>query len=300
LSNKDNKLPHMKALIIGFGFIGKNLLKEFEKRGIDVDIMSVESNPMKGYFEGDIRSREDLWTLGRYNIIYSLAGVTGAYEHKPLDDVSSNLIGHLNILEACNKNAHIVFPSTRLVYGKPLYLPVDEAHPINPESSYAITKLATEYYYKLYAKMLGIKVCILRISNPYGPFYNPQSKHGIINKFIDSAMTGQPIRLFGGGAQKRDFLYVEDLCSLMADLYDDFQEGVFNVGGNQAISLAHAASIVKSIMSCKIENVEWPDNYKINETGNYIGDCFKIKSALGWTPSTELIEGIKKTINAAL
>jgi UDP-glucose 4-epimerase len=294
MSDKNNQHTHMKkVLIIGLGFIGKNLYLELKNRGIIADVLSHGPSDFKldgKYFEGDIRKKEDLWMLSKYSLIYSMAGMTGANEHRPYEDINTNLVGHINIMEACG-GAKVIFPSTRLVYGKPVYLPVDEEHPMNPESSYAIAKLAAEYYYRFYGN-----ACILRISNPYGPWHDSSSRHGIINQFIHTAISGKPIQLFGGGKQKRDFLYVGDLCVLLANLCEEFKEGVFNVGGSEAWSLFRAASVVKSFLPCAIESVGWPKAYKTIETGHYIGDCSKIKYATGWMASTDLSEGIEKTI----
>jgi len=205
--------PDRILLIGGLGFLGKNLYIELQKNGFSADIFSnidlSEKDPFTRYFNGklilgDIRNIEEIKRIiGDYTIVFSLAGLSGAVSSNycPYLDLDINLKGHLNILEACremNPGVRLVFPSSRLVYGKPLNIPVDEKHPLQPESIYAINKIAVENYYLLYHKLFDLDVVILRISNPYGPFQHLSvSNYGIINIFIMKALEGEKINIFG-------------------------------------------------------------------------------------------------------
>ncbi len=142
-------------------------------------------------------------TIRNYDVIFSLAGSSGASDSvkNPYHDLDTNLKGHLNILEACRKNnpnAVLIFPSSRLVYGKPQANPVNENHPIQPESIYAIHKLTTEHYYLLYQRLHGVKCIIFRVSNPFGPYQRfGSNNYGILNWFIHKAIVKEPIQIYG-------------------------------------------------------------------------------------------------------
>ena len=134
----------------------------------------------------------------------------------PLLDLDINCKGHLQVLEACrleNPQAKLVFASSRFVYGRIEYNPVDENHPFNCLSIYGIHKLAGEKYYRFYHEAYGMKTVSVRIANPYGPRQQMKhSKYGIVNWFIRLALEGQPLTIFGDGLQRRDYIFNEDLA----------------------------------------------------------------------------------------
>ena len=109
-----------------------------------------------------------------------------------------------------------MFTSSRLVYGKPARLPVDEDHPVAPESIYAVHKLSCEHYLRVFAAQGTLSFTIARISNVYGPDAAWDARpHGMVNGFVRQAIEGVPIRLFGRGEQLRDQMFVEDAASAL-------------------------------------------------------------------------------------
>jgi len=283
-----------KILIIGgLGFIGKNLYLDLKA---------------KGYKTGDIISTHEIQDTDIFapiDVIFSLAGISGAATSfsKPYQDIDVNLKGHLNILEACclSKNRiKIIFPSSRLVYGKPQYLPIDEKHPTKPESLYAIHKYTVEQYYLLYAQLHNINAIILRISNPYGPYQDSKMQnHGILNNFIKKAVNQEQIVIYGDGQQRRDFFYIKDLTELMMTIAETYsQNDIFNVGNTSNIALIHTIQILKEfIPNINYKHIEWPNIDKQIETGDYISNISKAKTILGWEPRTDIRTGIKETID---
>ncbi|MBN1415297.1 MAG: NAD-dependent epimerase/dehydratase family protein [Bacteroidales bacterium] len=302
-------------LIGGLGFIGKNLYIELKKRGISADIFSntelLSSDPFFSHFEGnlilgDIRNIEDIKNVIRnYNVAFSLAGISGAVSSNycPYSDMDINLKGHMNILEACrekNSGIRLIFPSSRLVYGKPYSIPVNENHPIQPESIYAVHKLTVENYYILYRKLFNIDVIILRISNPYGPFQDLSvDNYGIINMFIMKAIKRETIQIFGDGHQQRDYLFIQDLGELFIDLISaqNVSGEVFNIGYGKGISLINSVLTIKQfIPELTYEMVPWPEKFRKVETGDYVSNISKIETFVGWKPTINFEEGISKTI----
>jgi nucleoside-diphosphate-sugar epimerase len=305
---------HKILIIGGLGFIGKNLYVGFKENGIEPDIFSnveiKKTDPFNSVFTGrmiigDIALQKDIKKIiDDYSIIYSLAGISGAAmsNYSPQRDIGINVSGHLNILEACrkmNQKVKIIFPSSRLVYGRPRQLPVNEAHTLNPQSVYAIHKLTAEYYYLLYRKLYGIESIVLRISNPYGPYQDFSVRnYGIINHFIMQAIKGETINIFGDGAQMRDYLYISDLTDLMIRFASqDINSDIYNVGLGKGISLKQAVmEIKKHVTDLHFKFIPWPKDYLEVETGDYTTDISKILHDTGWKPEISIEEGIKLSI----
>lgn len=304
-----------RILILGgLGFIGRNLYNSLVNDNQDVTILTERIYEDSGLSEQE-KSRVVLGSildkafvaerLQGYDVIFSLAGSSGASDSvkNPYHDLDTNLKGHLNILEACRKynpNAVLIFPSSRLVYGKPLVNPVGEQHPIHPESIYAIHKLTTEHYYLLYQRLHGIKCVIFRVSNPFGPYQRfGSNNYGILNWFIHKAIVKDPIQIYGEGAQKRDFIYIDDLTNLLKHSVDNesMHGKIYNVGYGQGISLKDSVDLIKKfIPDTVVQFKPWPEIDKMIETGDYISDIALLKKDTGWEPSISFEEGIKKTI----
>ncbi|HEY4743770.1 MAG TPA: NAD-dependent epimerase/dehydratase family protein, partial [Desulfuromonadaceae bacterium] len=254
----------------------------------------------------DIRDEEKVERVVRdQEVIFNLAGKSGAADSNktPLNDLDINCRGHLTVLEACrtfNPGVTIVFPSSRLVYGKPQYLPVDERHPLVPDSIYAAHKLAVENYHLIYGRLYGLKTTVLRISNPYGPFQAGEGRaYGIANAFIQAAVSGRPITLFGDGSQRRDYLYIDDLVEAMlcAASVPESRGRVYNIGDGHGTSLLELAELaVAAAGSGEIVRVPWPEEYRAIETGDYLSDITRARQELDWSPATGIRDGIARTV----
>jgi nucleoside-diphosphate-sugar epimerase len=172
-----------------------------------------------------------------------------------------------------------MFASTRLVYGKPLYLPVDEEHPLNPESMYAVHKITVEHYLRVLRAQRGLRYCAFRLSNPYGPFQENNGKaYGVINRFLRAAALGEEILVYGDGGQQRDYIHVDDVTAafLLAAMNPRCDGQVFNLGGSSPVSIATAAHYVCTLANSKLRFVPWPDEYRVVETGDYVTDTRKL------------------------
>ena len=301
----------------GLGFIGLNLSLRLADLGGEVTILDnffpSELNAVLAESQGrlktvvaDIRDEDKVERVVRDQaVMFNLAGKSGAADSNkaPVLDLEINCRGHLNILEACrrvNPNITVIFPSSRLVYGKPRFLPVNEGHPLAPESIYAAHKLAVENYHLIYGRLYGLKATVLRISNPYGPMQAGDARlYGIANTFIRSAARGGTITLFGDGAQRRDFVFIDDLVDafLKAAANEDAADKIYNVGDSRSVSLRELAEMaVKMAGQGEIVQAPWPAEYKAIETGDYLTDCSLIKDQLGWHPVTTLEDGVRKTM----
>ncbi|CAN5480767.1 NAD-dependent epimerase/dehydratase family protein [soil metagenome] len=241
------------------------------------------------------------------SIIVDLAGSSGAVtsNNKPVESLDSNCRIQLQFLQACQRarnKPHVVFASSRLVYGptdKPL---VPEDHPVSPRSMYAAHKLCIEHYLQIYASLGAITYTICRISNAYGP--DPGGAgHGykILNSFITRSLSGSPITLFGSGEQVRDFIFVHDLVASLVRccVHPRAVNQIFNLGSGVACRLVDAARIVRQLTNGPpILFQPWPEEYVAVESGDYVSDTRKLEAFLRASPQWSIEDGILSTIRA--
>jgi UDP-glucose 4-epimerase len=238
-------------------------------------------------------------------LIFNLAGQVSHVEsmERPRFDLEINTasqLGFLEILREAGSNAVVVYTSTRQIFGHPRYLPVDEDHPVSPVDVNGISKSATEQLHLLYGELYGIRASSVRLTNVYGPRQRLRDDlQGFLPIFVRRALSGEPITVFGEGAQERDCLYVDDVveCLLLTARSDEAPGEVFNVGNDERLSLrAIAEAVVAAAGSGSIESVPWPHDRDAIDIGSYYGDSSKAKRLLGWEPRTSFADGITQTI----
>lgn len=297
-------LKGKRILITGSeGFIGSALTDRLQKLGCAVAGFDIE----KG---NDIRDNEKLKKAvqGKFNAIYHLAGFSGS--SKSNGDVQKcfqlNSVATANLISLILKyspQTKLILSGSRLEYGKPQYLPVDENHPTAPNSAYGISKLASTQLALVFAQSHLLKTTIFRTSNVYGPHKQSGFKgYNVINYFIDEAKKGNALTIFGDGKQTRDYIYIEDLVeAFVKGLNEEANGQIYNLGYGQPIEFVRMIkSIVKTVGRGKIEFVKWPPDFKGVETGSYVSDIGKIKKDLGFTPKTDFEKGIKLTVRNAI
>ena len=278
----------------GSGFVGLHLLAQLHKLGARVTTL-----------EADIGDKPSVSkAVEQQQVIFHLAAHSGALAGNrfPVKDMEVNCKGLLILLECCrriNPAVRLVFASSRLVYGIPQSLPVDETHPTYPTSIHGIHKLTAENYLRLYNQLYGLPTVSLRITNAYGPHsVSKNRQHGILNIFMQLALRNQAIRIYGDGSQLRDFIYIDDLVEAMLRVapHPNTYGDLFNVSSGRGISLLEAAeTVVVQIGQGHIEHVPWPEEAKKVETGDFVADITKIQRTVGWRPHTEIEAGIRKS-----
>lgn len=304
----------------GVGFIGSTLAIRLLSIGANVTL--IDNLDTKGggniYNINEIKDRAtvkicDIRDEGTINeqilgtdILFNLAAQTGHIESmtSPKDDLSINLTAQVAILEACRKTnpkIKIVFTSTRQLYGKPNYLPVDEKHSVNPVDVNGVNKLAAEKYHLLYNKVYGINSCVLRLTNTYGPRMRiKDANQTFVGIWIRQLLENNPIQVFGDGSQLRDFNYVDDCVEaiMLAGLSNVANGKIYNLGSPEIITLEELASMMVEIYGRgQYQIVPFPAQRKAIDIGNYYADFSLIKSDLGWEPIVSLKKGIKKAIS---
>ena len=190
----------------------------------------------------DVRGHGMEYLVRGQDVLFNLAGQVSHIDSMtdPFTDLEINCVSQLWILEAVRKSnpeLKIVYAGTRQIYGKPQYLPVDETHLLNPTDVNGINKISGEFYHLVYHSVYGIRASSLRLTNTYGPRQLIRhNRQGFIGWFVRQAVLGEEIQVFGDGAQKRDFDYVDDVVDafLRAGAMDAADGQVFNLGGGAA------------------------------------------------------------------
>jgi UDP-glucose 4-epimerase len=308
-----------RALITGgMGFIGSNLARALVRLGAQVTIIDSLIPEYGGNLRNlagidrnvcvnisDVRDRHSLPVFVRnQHFLFNLAGQTSHMDSMtdPETDLEINARAQLSILEACrnhNPDIRIVFASTRQVYGKPDYLPVDENHPLRPVDVNGINKLAGESYHLLYNHVHGIRSSVLRLTNTIGPRMRVRdARQTFVGVWIKNLLEGKPIEVWGG-EQLRDFTYVDDAVEafLLTAARTEAVGGIFNVGGGPPVSLCALAELMVSANGGgKFVVKNFPADRKKIDIGGFYADDRKLRSALGWRPRTSLRVALGKTL----
>lgn len=308
-----------EVLILGgMGFIGSNLAIRLVSLGAKVKIVDsmlpqyggnlANIEPIKDRCQinfSDIRDSYSLdYLVQGVDVIYSVAGQTSHIESMtdPMTDLDINCRSQLSILESCRKHnpdVKILYASTRQIYGRPQYLPVDEKHPAVPVDVNGINKLAAEQYYTLYSQVYNMKCVSFRLTNTYGPRQHVRGdKQGFVGIFIRRAIDREPIRIFGSGKQLRDFNYVDDVVDLFLLATDNpnIYGNVYNLASNEHCSLLDFVHILGKFCEFEYELVPFPPGQEVIDIGDYYGDFSLIRRDAGWEPKIGLEEGLKRTV----
>ena len=302
----------------GLGFIGSNLARTLVGLGAKVTVLDSlipEYGGNRRNVRGlerqldinlaDVRDRHSLPEFLRgQHFLFNLAGQTSHMDSMtdPETDLEINCRAQLTLLEACRKhnpNLRVVFASTRQIYGRPDYLPVDEKHPLRPVDVNGINKLAGEEYHLLYSDVHGVPGTVLRLTNTIGPRMRVKAaRQTFVGVWIKQILQGQSIEVWGG-EQLRDFTYVDDAVEafLLAATHPSAVGRVFNLGGVGRISLRELAEQLVEVAGQGSYRVkQFPAARRKIDIGDFYSDCGLIARELGWKPRTTIRQALTKTV----
>ncbi|GAC1385527.1 MAG: NAD-dependent epimerase/dehydratase family protein [Herpetosiphon sp.] len=302
----------------GIGFIGSNLARRLLTLGATVVLVDSLIPEYGGNLHNiagiehqlqvnisDVRDEHSMrYLVQGQEYIFNLAGQTSHMDsmHDPFTDLEINCRAQLSILEVCRKynpGVKIVFASTRQIYGKPDYLPVDEKHLLRPTDVNGINKMAGEWYHILYNNVYGIRTCALRLTNTYGPRMRiKDARQTFLGIWMRQLIEGKPLEVWEGH-QLRDFTYVDDVSDafLLAALSDKANGQIFNLGGNRVVSLKELADMLVEINGGgPYITRSFPADRKRIDVGDYYADYGRMRSVLEWNPCVPLTEGLGKTL----
>ncbi len=306
------------AITGGLGFIGSNLARELVTLGANVTLVDSLIPEYGGHLFNisgiedrvkvnisDVRDPHSMkYLIQGKDYLFNLAGQTSHMDSMadPMTDLEINCRSQLSILEACRLNnpaIKVVFASTRQIYGKPDYLPVDEKHLLRPVDVNGINKMAGERYHILYNNVYGIRSCSLRLTNTIGPRMRVKdARQTFVGIWVRLLLEGKPFEVWGG-EQRRDFTFIDDCVEalLLAAERDEANGMIFNLGGGEIISLEDLARMLVEVNGSGEYTVRsFPEDRKKIDIGDYYSDFNHIRETLGWTPRVPLREALEDTL----
>jgi UDP-glucose 4-epimerase len=311
-------MRNQKVLITGgLGFIGSNLAHRCLELGAEVTLYDCldprSGGNMYNVFDiedslrivlNDMRNFEGLsQSVRNQDLLFNCAAYTShPYSmREPLIDTDVNCKGVINLLEAVrrfNREVKIVNVGTSTQIGRMHYSPVDEWHPEFPLDIYSANKSAAEKYFLIYGTAYRMQTTVVRLANVFGPRSNIKSSDfGFMNYFIGLALQGKEVTVYGEGAQLRNISYIEDAVNalILAAQNESSNGQVFFAVADRQYTVAEIAQSIVEIIGGRLSFVEWPKNREVIEIGDAVISNAKIKSALDWSPSFNLRDGLVRT-----
>ncbi|MFO0423260.1 MAG: NAD-dependent epimerase/dehydratase family protein [Planctomycetia bacterium] len=299
----------MKILVTGgAGFIGSHLVEHFATAA-DVTVLDDLSAGHRSHLragecriiQGSIMDRAVLArAIQGIDQVFHLAAMISVPESmlRPCECVETNVIGTVNVLEAAAAEGvqKVVFASSAAVYGDDPTVPKVEDMAPKPRSPYAMTKLDGEFYCDLFQRERGLKTASLRFFNVFGPRQDPKSPYAAaVPMFIERALRGEEICIFGDGEQTRDFVYVKDVVSALA-FAGGCEEvmGTYNVGYGQRMKVSEIAKKIIQLAGSQATIRYLPE--RLGDVKHSLASCQKLQDA-GWSPSYDVNSGLRETIS---
>lgn len=300
-----------KVLVLGGdGFIGSHLIDDLLTKGHDVRAFGRFYNG-KSFNLEHLRDKIEFFCgdfLNLADINEALKGVEYVFHmislstpvstiYDPLLDVETNIHGTIQLLDLCVKNniKKVIFPSSGgTIYGNTDIDLISEDHPTNPFCPYGISKLAIEKYLDYFYKLYGLDYLIFRVSNPYGARQSFSKKQGVIAIFLNLIKQGKSITIFGNGEDVRDYIYVKDVSTLWAEIFNkETVSKIYNVGFGKGYSINDIVKIMKNIVEKEIRLDRAPE--RKGDVNKVVLDICRLKNEFSFLPSVTFEEGIKKT-----
>jgi UDP-glucose 4-epimerase len=302
----------------GLGFIGSTLAAHLVELGADVLLVDnlladYGGNPfniaaIRHRVTAEIADIRDVRAmralLAGCNFLFNLAAQTSHLDsmNDPETDLAINCRAQLTLLEACRQVApdvRVIYASTRQIYGRPRYLPVDEKHPLHPVDVNGVNKMAGEAYHILFHDVYGLHAAALRLTNTYGPRMRiKDARQTFVGVWLRATLEGRPIEVWDG-AQQRDLTYVDDAARafLLAGAVSEAKGGVFNIGGERTTLEALAQALIAANGgSGRYETRAFPAERKRIDIGDYYAEDARFRALTGWQPETTLADGLKRSL----
>ncbi|MBU9227189.1 NAD-dependent epimerase/dehydratase family protein [Burkholderia multivorans] len=289
------------------GFIGRSLVERLRRDGHIVRCAVRRATHGADDIECPLGASVDTWLSaidgvdGVFHLAWSTVPRTA--NSAPLDDVATNVLGTVALLEAMRRCPGVPFvfaSSGGTVYGVPEARRVSESHPLRPLGVYGASKASVEGYAMLYRRQFGVDARILRVSNPFGPGQKVEGQLGAASIFAWRALAGLDIQIWGDGSVVRDYLYIEDavdaFVATMGATADVLGQGdpIFNIGSGEGTSLKQIVETIGDILGTRVcVKYEGARSFDVPVS---ILDISRAKNVLGWIPKTSFRDGMTETI----
>ncbi|MDP4219377.1 MAG: GDP-mannose 4,6-dehydratase [Bacteroidota bacterium] len=302
----------MKILVTGgAGFIGSHITDALIAEGHSVVVLDnlssgrIENlNPNSHFIQGDIRDIaliDRIFKEHRFEIVNHHAAQMDVRKsvEDPIFDAETNIIGSLNLLEACRKYSvgRFVFASTGgAIYGEQDYFPADENHATRPESPYGVAKCSIELYLHYYLSVHGMQHTIFRYANVYGPRQDPHGEAGVVAIFTNALLAERQCVIFGDGKQTRDYVYIGDVVRAHIEaLKKGGESETFNISTGIETDVNSLFSMLSKITTGGKATVQYADARK-GEQKRSVCSAAKAEEVLGWRPAVKLEDGLRSTV----
>lgn len=298
----------MKVLVTGgAGFIGSHIVDLLVESGFRVSVVDDLStgrfeniNPGVNFYRVGVGSGDFGEVIARERpdaVVHQAAQVDVQRSlREPLADAEINILGAVNLLEACRRYnvSKVVYASSAAVYGNPAYLPVDEKHPVKPQSPYGASKYTVEHYLRIYSEVYGVRYTVLRYANVYGPRQDAGGEGGVVAIFVDKLLSAEAPKIFGDGEQTRDFVFVKDVAAANLAALHRGDGLILNVSTGAMLSVNSLFHAIKSITMSSLSPVYCPPRPG-DITHSYLANE-KAREALEWRPRYSLEDGLRETV----
>ena len=300
----------MRVLVTGgAGFIGSHIVDALIERGDDVFVIDNLSegsranlNPDARLFDVSVNDADGLaraFAEAKPDVVSHHAAQISVRNsmYDPTHDAQVNIIGSLNVLQCAVKHdvERLIFASTSVVYAKPSRLPMDETHPLRPESVYGVSKLSVENFIRLYSDAYGIKHKIFRYGNVFGPRQNPHGEAGVVAIFTGQFMRGEQPTIFGDGSKTRDYIYISDIVSAnTAALEAAGDNDTYNIARGIGVSDFEIFDAVRGAADSSMQPKYAP--VRPGEPQDISLEPAKAMQALSWQPRVTLSDGILQVV----
>jgi len=293
----------------GAGFLGTALANRLIKQGHQVraldDLSAGEPNALDAralFTRGDVRDVPKLWSLLRnVDCVYHLAARVSVPESVlyPVEYNAVNVGGTVALMTAVRDAGvkRVILASSGAAYGKQEQQPVREDALMHPDSPYAVSKLASEFYLHSIGALWKIETVVLRIFNAYGPRQPlPPSHAPVIPRFLKQVLSGGSVVMFGSGKQTRDFVYVDDVVDALiaASTAERVNRAIVNVGSGQEISIAQLVERMERVSGKQAHRLS--NDEEESGVTRLVADVRLASELLKWKPRTSLDEGLQKIL----
>ncbi|MFB6467610.1 NAD-dependent epimerase/dehydratase family protein [Cytobacillus sp. Hz8] len=297
----------MKVIVTGgAGFIGSHLVDALIARGDEVHVLDNLStgklqfkNPQASLHLVNICSEtaKKIIIQLKPDAVFHLAAQADVSKSilDPKYDAEVNLIGTINILEACRDASvkKFIFASTSAVYGNLQKEIIREDDPVHPASYYGLSKLAAENYIRIFYELYQLPFTILRYANVYGPRQLPKGEGGVIAVFLDHIQNKKSLSIHGDGEQSRDFIFVKDIVTANLAALDNENQQIFHASTAKKTSINQVVDILSDLHGVKIDSARTKE--RIGDIKHSCLDNHKIVQTLKWVPQIDILEGLSKT-----
>lgn len=299
-----------RALVLGAaGFIGSELCQRLVAEGKEVvafdrsfPLNFINDHPgcMQVVGEFSDCSKLKVAVKGCDQVYHLLStSIPAASNNSPRIDCEENVVGTLQFLDIAVEYQveRVIFVSSGgTVYGKQSHIPVTEDAETNPICAYGVAKLAIEKYLEVYRHLFGLDYRILRVANPYGERQPINRGQGVISVFIDKAIRGDSISIWGDGSTIRDFIHLQDVIdALVLTSQHRGLERVFNIGSGEGTSLNEVVDVIGHVLNRSLK-IDYQSGRSIDVPINIL-DISRAVNYLGWSPKITFSEGIKRVVS---